>query len=339
MFAWGLPEPPSADEVARSIPVIAPLPAGAERPFWSVMIPTYNGADLLRRTLASVLVQDPGRATMEVLVVDDCSTSGDPASVVAEVGAGRVGFRRNPANLGATRTFNACLEQARGRWIHLLHGDDMILPGFYAECSRIIEAHPEAVMIVSQVVMIDEHDRWMELTGPDPSQAGAHVVDFLAQQATRQLAQFAGVVVRRDAYERTGGFSTLFGHAADRDMWFRIGQQGPVWCTSRPYGLYRVHPSADTSGQVRRGTNVLESYLCTRLNLARLGLPRRCPEDVLFRWELAHRAYRSARKLCALGDLEGASRQLHWAIRLSPSTRNLALWTTVAVRRALAHSM
>ena len=128
-------------------------------------------------------------------------------------------------------------------------------------------------MVIGQVVMVDEEDRWLQLTGPPAAAAGRVVADFLAQQAVAQIAQFAGVAVRRDAYERTGGFCTLFGHVADRDMWFRVGQLGPVWCTSRPYGLYRMHGGQDTGQQMVRGTNILEFHLSTEVNLARLGGP------------------------------------------------------------------
>jgi cellulose synthase/poly-beta-1,6-N-acetylglucosamine synthase-like glycosyltransferase len=38
---------------------IPPVPEGASRPLWSVMIPTYNCANYLRETLTSVLAQDP----------------------------------------------------------------------------------------------------------------------------------------------------------------------------------------------------------------------------------------------------------------------------------------
>jgi cellulose synthase/poly-beta-1,6-N-acetylglucosamine synthase-like glycosyltransferase len=41
-------------------PCIAPVPQSEERPFWSVMIPTYNTSDLLEKTLRSVLNQNPG---------------------------------------------------------------------------------------------------------------------------------------------------------------------------------------------------------------------------------------------------------------------------------------
>jgi cellulose synthase/poly-beta-1,6-N-acetylglucosamine synthase-like glycosyltransferase len=40
-------------------PQIYPVPEGVDRPFWSVMIPTYNCAKYLAQTLESVLSQDP----------------------------------------------------------------------------------------------------------------------------------------------------------------------------------------------------------------------------------------------------------------------------------------
>ena len=52
-------------------PEIPPLPDGESRPRWSVMIPTYNCAALLRQTLESVLAQDPGPEVMQIEVIDD----------------------------------------------------------------------------------------------------------------------------------------------------------------------------------------------------------------------------------------------------------------------------
>lgn len=299
------------------------------------MIPAYNCAAYLRRTLASVLAQDPGPEAMQIEVVDDGSTRDDPAAVVAELGRGRVGFYRNPRNLGATPTFNVCLERSRGCWVHLLHGDDLVLPGFYAECERALERMPDLVMVIGQVVMIDEEERWLQVIGPPPTSAGQLVADFLPQEAVAQIAQFAGVAVRRAAYERAGGFCTLFGHVADRDMWFRVGQLGPIWCTPRPFGLYRVHGGQDTGQQMLRGTNIREFYLSTEVNLARLGGDGRSAKAGQARRALARRAYGNARKLYARRLLAGSLAQAGWALRLHPNGRALGLWVRAWVRRAV----
>src|SRR5206468_9339134 len=77
MFTW-LPKPPGVEEIQLHIPTIAPVAEEGTRPFWSVMIPTYNCGDYLRRTLQSVLAQDPGPDQMQIEVVDGSSTKHNP---------------------------------------------------------------------------------------------------------------------------------------------------------------------------------------------------------------------------------------------------------------------
>ncbi len=323
-MSWGLPPPPSEAELAQHVPSLAPAAGGAARPRWSVMIPNYNSAHYLTRALTSVLQQDPGAETMQIHVVDDCSTADDPAAVAQDVGRGRVTLGRNPRNLGPTATFNACLAAATGEWIHLLHSDDLILAGFYEACERIFTARRDIVMVTGQVIMIDEHERWTTLTGPSAEWVDREYTSFLADQAVAQRVQFAGTVVRRDAFERAGGFCTLFGHVADWDMWFRIGLLGPVWCTSRPFGLYRVHAGADTGRHVQTGANVSEAARLVQVNLRRLGKSLPGPELSIWRRKTARRAYRSARKLFAQDARGGASAQARWAARLHPSPKHLS---------------
>src|SRR5262245_31425455 len=104
---------------------------GSPRPLWSVMIPKFNCARFLRQTLESVLCQDPGPEVMEIEVVDDCSTKDDPEQVVRDVGRGRVKFYRQKQNVGHTRNFETCLQRTSGQLVHLLHGDDAVIRGFY----------------------------------------------------------------------------------------------------------------------------------------------------------------------------------------------------------------
>lgn len=64
-----------------------------------MMIHTYNCANYLRETLASVLTQDPGSNVMQIGVIDDHSTKDDPRAVVEELDKGRVGFYQQPQSV------------------------------------------------------------------------------------------------------------------------------------------------------------------------------------------------------------------------------------------------
>ena len=110
---------------------IAPVAAGAARPLWSVMIPTYRpDRDFLCRALAGVLAQDPGSAEMEIVLVDDGSPRFDPGELLDATTRKRVAcVRQDHAGIG--QSWNACIRRARGYWVHILHQDDLVLPGFY----------------------------------------------------------------------------------------------------------------------------------------------------------------------------------------------------------------
>ena len=137
-------------------PPIAPIAADAARPFWSVMIPTYEpDPAFLRRTIASVLEQDPGPTAMEIAVVDDASTRLDPRDCIPAEARDRVAFVRQEARVGIARNWNFGVRLARGHWVHLLHQDDSVRPGFYAKLGEGIAAFPQAGAAFCRDLVID----------------------------------------------------------------------------------------------------------------------------------------------------------------------------------------
>jgi glycosyltransferase involved in cell wall biosynthesis len=321
-----LPKPPTLEALRAHTPTIAPVPGGVHRPFWSVMIPTYNSGEYLRQTLQSVLSQDLGEDQMQIEVVDGCSTEDDPEKITKELGKGRVAFHRLAENQGPAHTFNACVERARGNWVHLLHGDDMVLPGFYEAYAAAIDAHPEARTVMAQTVIVDEENRWIDLFGLTPPAAGGIVDDFLTKQAVQQLVLCPSVVVHREAYERAGGFCTSFTHVTDWDMWFRLGEVGSVAWMKRPYALFRVHRESDTSRQNLTASNIRERYFVIAANLQRLNHDLSAA-DVKPSWRarLAFSADKIAWELDQRNAFEGRYNQARWAWMLQPTPRRLLM--------------
>jgi GT2 family glycosyltransferase len=319
-----LPNPLSLDVIEAHTPGIPPVPTGRTRPFWSVIIPTYNNrGDHLRRSLESVLDQYAGADAMQIEVVDGGSTTFEAEEIVKRFGRGVVGFERLPANRGPSHTFNVCIERSRGHWLHILHGDDMVAHGFYDAYAAVARAHPDARMVVGQVVSIDEADRWTKVSDPTPPIGGGILPDFARAQATRQQVQFPSVVVRRDAYETVGGFCTLFNHVCDWDMWFRVSTLAPVACVGRPYAFYRTHNGSDTNRQRVSAANVLETYFVVMANLARLK--GELPADPSWRSTLAEMAEATAWMLDYRHCPEGRLNQTRWAWMLEPNAHRLVM--------------
>lgn len=238
--------------------MVAPV-VGEARPRWSVMLPCYNDADLLQQALESVLTQDPGPEVMQIEVVDDASSTGDPAGVVERLGAGRVTLYRHPRRVGAPRNFTTCVQRARGHWVHVLHSDDHVLPNFYERYGAQIDRCPDAVMVGGPSITTAPDGTIAEITAPLPTHDG-YLTDAAVTFATRHPLRFVSVVVARAAYEAVGGFDPALVHANDWEMWTRLASRGPVAWVEEPLAVYRLHEASDTS-RLHQSTRYLTDCL------------------------------------------------------------------------------
>jgi len=241
-----------------NVPSIPPVPRGERCCTWSVMIPTYNTAPAyLNEALTSVLQQDPGPEAMQITVVDDASTQGDTRAVVARVGRGRINYHRHERNLGQARTLNRCVELAVGQLVHLLHGDDHVLPGFYAAVAAAAETHPDAGLIACRSRFIDEKGvpNGVSPKLPDLEGGGCDVSTFFYETPVQTPA----VVVRRRSYEQVGGFSPAFNYAVDSEMWTRVIVRCSGVVLPEVLACYRIHPSNLSHRVSREGTTVRET--------------------------------------------------------------------------------
>ncbi|HKT86159.1 MAG TPA: glycosyltransferase [Novosphingobium sp.] len=240
-----------------TLPPIAGVGDPAARPRWSVMIPTYNCADTLERTLRSVLDQDPGPVAMQIEVVDDCSTRDDPEAVVRKVAGSRVAFARQPRNGGHVHNFNACLNRAQGRLVHILHGDDWVKDGFYSRLETAFEANPSVGAAFSRSIYVDHEDAEAGLTDLELEERGV-IDDWFARILSRQRVCTPSMVVRRDVYENLGGFDPSFTTAGeDWEMWVRIAAHYPVWYEPDALACYRMSRPGSLTGNSLRTTRVV----------------------------------------------------------------------------------
>jgi glycosyl transferase family 2 len=235
-------------------PAIAPVQDGVHRPLWSVMIPTFNCAKYLRQTLETVLAQDQGPDQMQIEVVDDCSTKDDPKAVVEGVGKGRVAFHRKPKNEGAIANFNTCIQRSRGHLLHILHGDDYVLPGFYQRLTEEAQLHPDVSLLAVRAFYVDEEGVIFGVTSRLPKlENGSHLVEEVFYETP---FQFPGIVVRRDFYAKNGGFIPTLVHTADWEMWARAIALAGGLVTREVLACYRMFAANDSGRLARTGENL-----------------------------------------------------------------------------------
>jgi glycosyltransferase involved in cell wall biosynthesis len=229
------------------------------------MIPTYESGALLEPTLRSVLVQDPGPDQMQIEVVDDCSTGDPPDPVVDRLARDRVHVHRHPVNVGISANFTACVQRSVGEWVHILHGDDLVLPAFYEHARSVIDANEGVGAVIVGCDVIDHSGTVIE--SPEPLRAEPGLLDdALVRGLFRHNAiRTPAVIVRRSVYEAIGGFATTLSHTADWDMWKRILATTPTWFEPRVLALYRTHEAADSMRAFASGRNVREELASIKL--------------------------------------------------------------------------
>jgi glycosyltransferase involved in cell wall biosynthesis len=306
-----------------------PPVAGGGRPRWSVMIPTYNCARYLEAALGSVLAQDPGPEAMQIEVVDDHSTADDPADVVARLGGGRVGFYRQPENVGVVANLNSCLQRSRGELVHLLHGDDLVLQDFYGTLDDRLREHPVAHAAYCRHVYVDERGRRLDVAPLEPASSGivGEAARFLAAE---QRIMTPCIVVRRSVYEQLGGFDDRLACAEDWEMWVRLATRFPVLFEERPLACYRLHDDSNTGRNASDGLDLDYTRRAIELFAQHFepGERRAVRRTAFSRY--ATSGLERARRLASQGDPAAARAQLRIVWRLEKSPRTAARIARVA---------
>ena len=125
-------------------------------PFFSVVIPLYNRADIVGDTIRSVQAQDWQH--FEIVVIDDGSRD-DPAPVIEAIGDARVRYiRQDNAGGGAAR--NHGIKAARGRYIAFLDSDDLFLPGKLSIMAQALKDDDGRTVLYSRMKVDRGVDRY-----------------------------------------------------------------------------------------------------------------------------------------------------------------------------------
>lgn len=181
----------------------------SESPVFSVVIPTWNRADLVRRAIGSVLAQT--FANFEVVVVDDGSTD-STAAVVAGIDDRRIRYVFQP-NRGESAARNVGAQVARGRYLTFLDSDDEVRPLWLERLLQVLESNDAEIVLCGQESVNLESGvsaYWVpEPCDPDLEDIVNH---FEAGQ----------VALRRELFLAVGGYSTAIRYGQHTEMAIRL---------------------------------------------------------------------------------------------------------------------
>lgn len=224
----------------------------------SICIPTYNYGHLITDAIKSVLLQE--YEDYELIICDNASTDGTE-DVVKSFKDPRIRYIKNSNNFGFTQNLNIGLKLASGEYIVYLCADDYWLPGLLEEEVKILDAHPDVVMVhtgYKSVYRIGGQDiiRKNALLWPSGISDGKEMVKYFFNN----YATFVWPMVKRDVVQRLSGFDVRMTAAPESHMWLRTALEGKVAYIAEPLYAFRYH--GDNLGvEVQKKGNMIEELL------------------------------------------------------------------------------
>jgi len=298
--------------------IISPVSSDEKRPLWSVMIPSYNPGKYFIEAVNSVVSQNYSPDEMQIEVVDDCSPDVDVEKIVNENWKGRVGFYRQPENIGHSFNFTDCIRRAKGEFIQILHTDDLVEEGFYKKFGELFHKYQNAGAVFCRQKYIDDDGNDLFYSEPEMQEEGI-LDDALIKLAEKQRIQYCAIAVRRKVFEHLGGFIEKNIGCEDWEMWVRIAGSYPVVYEPKALAAYRVHnESSMTRKDMRTGQDMRDLMESARIFTA--YLPKEKQKEVtLFRNKhYATYSFSNAKRMYEeFNDEEGAAAQLSETIKLN----------------------
>lgn len=240
--------------------------SAVEVPFLSIAIPTYKRFGLLKETLNSVFALEFS-FPVEILIVDNDPEQWDLAmKEMSKFGDKEFAYYKNDENIGMFGNWNQCLSLARGKYITILHDDDILLQEFASQMNGLLKENLLDHEIVSFSVglwdlrvdrprnhLLNENGLKRILRNFFPnvrSEKKGAVELFFSNPFCGTL----GIVMNRRLALSLQGFDKNWYPVADYEFWCRWACQiGPIPFVRKQIGLYRLQENESLRLDVRKG--------------------------------------------------------------------------------------
>lgn len=199
----------------------------------TVVLPTRDRADLLRRSVASVLAQVD--VDLELVVVDDGSRD-DTRHVLDSFGDARLRPIGLQVSAGVGHARNLGIAAARGPWLAFLDDDDFWAPTKLRRQLELAETEPDA-LVYTAVVVVDADGSPRRV---DPAAAPGELEARLLE--VNAIGTPSSVLVPTELVRGAGGFDERLSIFADWDLWLRLLPEARPFAVTEPLTAYTEHP-------------------------------------------------------------------------------------------------
>jgi cellulose synthase/poly-beta-1,6-N-acetylglucosamine synthase-like glycosyltransferase len=215
-------------------------------PTVSVIIPTFNRLRWIGECLDSVMNQT--YPNVEIIVVDDASSDGTAEWIKSQPQYESVVVHVQAKNSGASVARNTGIEISTGEYIAFIDSDDLLLPAHAATAVETFQKYPSLGLFCCDSMMIDV-DGSVMFDGKTWNQIMSEIKKYPVKTGIRPLDDvfmflncFPGFTLRREVFERLGGFEQTIFPADDCDLMLRVaGSEYEVFYFHEPLCRRREH--------------------------------------------------------------------------------------------------
>lgn len=202
----------------------------------SVVIPTYNCAELVAHTLHSI--QLGGWEDTEVIIIDGASTD-NIAEVVESFGDFVSTFVSEPDE-GQYDAINKGMSKATGEVLCWINGGDYFLPGALQNAATVFSTYPEARWIIGRQC-VGEGLALRRQGNHEVVVSNLEIRYGLCCGGGNGFLQQEGMFWRRDLWEEAGPLDTTYKLAADFELWIRFGRASELDRLTVPLAAFSYH--------------------------------------------------------------------------------------------------
>lgn len=202
----------------------------------TIVIPTYNRADLLKRALDSIARQK--YKPDQVVISDNASTDHTQGVFKEFVKSGiDVRYHRHDTNIGMLRNWQHGISLVETKYFLVLADDDYLLSNCIKVGMDSLNADPNLGMWCGVTVCVDINLKPI-LLAPSQLEAIDNLKNFDLLTHMLQHPASTGTIFSKEIFERVGGFRDESGYLADLSIMLRIAAVSDIAIVKEPVAIY-----------------------------------------------------------------------------------------------------
>lgn len=240
----------------------------------TAVIPTYNSEKYIQGTIESLLHQT--LPTDQIIVVDDGSSDCTIEKIKKiQENYPMINLIQLSENTGAANARNVGVEHANSEWILFMDSDDIAHPTLAEELLSHLEnlnkgyasvtyklAHSNYRHMNEQGIIIDELYYGQQYNSEE-------ALGYLLVRNT--IATTSGVLIKRDAFQKIGGFQRQYRYSQDWDLWLRIAKNSGIAHVEKTLIDIRRHEnnlSGNIKDMLKNEREILDTYTSEKIKQA-----------------------------------------------------------------------